>query len=63
VLDWVETNQSASTEELEDKKKEFDQLVMPIFSKMYQGGGAESTEGGQETKDSGSGGPTIEEVD
>lgn len=55
ILEWVSANQTASTDELEERKKEFESFVMPIFATMYQGPAANPTAGSSE--------PTIEEVD
>lgn len=58
ILDWVSENQSASTDELESRKKEFDEFVMPLFAKMYQGGMPQQDSSNEPPK-----GPSIEEVD
>lgn len=55
ILEWVSANQTASTDELEERKKEFESFVMPIFATMYQGPADNPTAGSSE--------PTIEEVD
>lgn len=36
ILSWIEQNPSAETEEYEQKKKELEQLVHPIISKIYE---------------------------
>ena len=36
VLDWLNTNQNESKETYEAKKKEFESVVQPIMTKMYQ---------------------------
>jgi len=61
VLNWVLDNQSASTEELQDKKKEFEEFMMKhIQSGMSQG--TDETEKPTPTTVTETG-PTIEEVD
>lgn len=74
TIDWLEKNQLAEVDELEDKLKELEGLCGPIIAKMYQGGGAGDMPmggdmpggsggyGGRSTGNSGSG-PKIEEVD
>ncbi|CAI0420934.1 unnamed protein product [Linum tenue] len=51
AIQWLEGNQLAEVEELEDKLKELEGLCNPIISKMYGAGAA------------GAAGPKIEEVD
>lgn len=36
---WLEKNISAEKDEVEERKKEFEQKVTPILTKIYQGGG------------------------
>lgn len=44
TISWVESNQMGSVEEFEGKRKELEDLVMPIMSKIYQNtGGAPSS--------------------
>ncbi|KAL0013494.1 hypothetical protein SO802_000563 [Lithocarpus litseifolius] len=71
AIDWLEKNQLAEIDELEDKLKELEGLCGPIIAKMYQGGGAGDMpmggdmpggSGGRSTGNSGPG-PKIEEVD
>ena len=74
AIDWLEKNQLAEIDELEDKLKELEGLCGPIIAKMYQGGGAGDMPmggdmpggsrgyGGGSTGSSGPG-PKIEEVD
>jgi len=42
TLDWLDSNQSASSEEFDEKKKELEEIVRPILgvSNPYSGGGA-----------------------
>jgi L1 cell adhesion molecule like protein len=53
ILTWVSENQSASVEELESRKKEFDTLVMGMFT----------PQNASENQDLNVSEPTIEEVD
>jgi heat shock protein 5 len=39
-LEWIDDHQEADKEEYEDKRKEIDQIVSPIFTRMYGAGGA-----------------------
>ncbi|OMO85623.1 Heat shock protein 70 family [Corchorus capsularis] len=69
TIEWLDRNQLAEVDELEDKLKELEGLCNPIISNMYQGGaaaagGAEMPGGGGYASSGGSGaGPKIEEVD
>ncbi|KAL3315294.1 Heat shock cognate 71 kDa protein [Cichlidogyrus casuarinus] len=77
ILKWLDSNQTASKEEFDDRKKELETLCNPIMTKMYQaGGGAEGMPGGMPEGFPGGSpggcpgageahtkGPTIEEVD
>ncbi|XP_028789727.1 heat shock 70 kDa protein-like [Neltuma alba] len=74
TMEWLDRNQLAEVDELEDKLKELEGLCNPIIAKMYQGGaaggdtpmggGAEMPGGGASSGSAGSGaGPKIEEVD
>ncbi|KAK8805415.1 hypothetical protein WA158_002071 [Blastocystis sp. Blastoise] len=38
TLDWLEDNESATAEELEEKKKDLEAIANPIMSKFYQQG-------------------------
>merc|ERR1712057_157800 len=40
MTERMDENPNAEKEEYEEKQKEFEKLVNPIFSKLYQGGGA-----------------------
>ncbi|PKI40800.1 heat shock cognate 70 kDa protein-like [Punica granatum] len=71
TIDWLDRNQLAEVEELEDKLKELEGLCNPIIAKMYQGagtgegpmgGGTEMPHGGSGSDGTGAG-PKIEEVD
>jgi len=78
TLTWLDANQTAETDEFQDKQKELEQLSAPIMTKMYQSaGGAGAGPGGMPggmpgfpggepgaAPGAASGkGPTIEEVD
>eukprot|EP01084_Bolivina_argentea_P143583 252081_1 len=61
ILQWLDSNQSASTEEFQEKQKELEAIANPIMTKLYQGAGGEGmpdmgAAGGND-------GPTVEEVD
>ncbi|XP_019374007.1 PREDICTED: heat shock-related 70 kDa protein 2 [Gavialis gangeticus] len=60
LIAWLDRNQMAEKEEYEHKQKELEKLCNPIITKLYQGAGPP---GGPAPAGSGSGGPTIEEVD
>ncbi|EYU34331.1 hypothetical protein ABFS82_11G031500 [Erythranthe guttata] len=75
-VEWLEKNQLAEVDELEDRLKELEGICNPIISKMYQsgggdggapmdddvaGGGGGSSGGGASS--GGRAGPKIEEVD
>jgi molecular chaperone DnaK (HSP70) len=38
AISWLEKNSEATAEEFKQKKKEFEEVVQPIMSKLYQGG-------------------------
>merc|ERR1711904_514560 len=67
IINWLDNNQSAEIDELEDKKKELESVANPIMTKMYQGGAAGASAGqtpsAQPSNSNGGQGPTIEEVD
>jgi len=74
LLAWLDANQLGEKEEYEDKQKELEAVVKPIFTKLYggaaggmPGGGFEGgmPEGGAPGGGpaGGYGGPTVEEVD
>ena len=39
AIEWLESNDDASTEELKEKKKEVEEVVNPIISKLYEQAG------------------------
>ncbi|GME82508.1 unnamed protein product [Ambrosiozyma monospora] len=75
TIEWLDSNQAATTEEYEDKKKELEQESNPIVSKLY--GGAGGAPGGMPGaggmpggfggapggSSAGNQGPSVEEVD
>ncbi|KAA3456436.1 heat shock 70 kDa protein [Gossypium australe] len=69
TIEWLDRNQLAEVDELEDKLKELEGLCNPIIAKMYQGGDGGDVPMGSAEAGSGSGsggsaaGPKIEEVD
>lgn len=75
TIEWLDRNQLAEVDELEDKLKELENVCNPIIAKMYQGGasgdgdvpmgdGYGGSRGGGGGGSSASGaGPKIEEVD
>ncbi|CAI9285604.1 unnamed protein product [Lactuca saligna] len=67
-LEWLEKNQLAEVDELEDKLKELEGVCNPIIAKMYQAGGGGDVPMGEGMANGGAGasggaGPKIEEVD
>jgi heat shock protein 1/8 len=65
ALEWLDRNQLAEVEELEDKLKELQGICNPIIANMYQGGsGSRAGDDQMGSPASGSAsGPKIEEVD
>ncbi|MQM04686.1 hypothetical protein Taro_037493 [Colocasia esculenta] len=66
AIQWLDGNQLAEADELEDKMKELEGICNPIIAKMYQGGGGGMPGAMDEDipASGGSGaGPKIEEVD
>ena len=47
-IKWLESNPDADTEEYKDKKKELDEVVQPIMSKLYQDAGGAPPPGADE---------------
>lgn len=45
-IKWLESNPDAEAEELQAKKKELEEIVQPIMSKLYEGAGGAGGEGG-----------------
>ncbi|KAL0345904.1 UNVERIFIED_CONTAM: Heat shock protein [Sesamum radiatum] len=70
TIEWLDRNQLAEVDELEDKLKELEGICNPIISKMYQSGGGsdgvpmgDGMPGGGTSSSGGGAGPKIEEVD
>jgi heat shock protein 1/8 len=74
VLRWIESNPTATVSQFEAKQKELEQIINPIFTKMYQAGvgggmpdmggmGGMGGTGGGKSSGGRSSGPTVEEVD
>jgi len=75
LLAWLDANQLGEKEEYEDRQKELEAVVKPIFTKLYGGAGGGMPEGfeggmpgaggapGGGGSAGGYGGPTVEEVD
>ncbi|XWS16976.1 hypothetical protein CRYUN_Cryun33cG0027800 [Craigia yunnanensis] len=70
TIEWLDRNQLAEVDELEDRLKELESICNPIISKMYQGGAADgdvpmggNMPGGGYTGSGSGPGPKIEEVD
>lgn len=78
-IKWLDENQSASKEEYESKRKEVENVAMPIMTKMYQQGqgtpdqnggmpdmsnfGEQFTNMGNKEEEGSNNGPSVEEVD
>lgn len=52
AIKWLDSNKDASTEELKQQKKELEDVVQPIISKLYQGAGGPPPTGGAPDEDS-----------
>jgi L1 cell adhesion molecule like protein len=65
VLEWLESNQEARTEEFESERKTLEEFANPIISAVYSGGAPPSGAPGAGSGPAGPGdeGPTVEEVD
>lgn len=46
AIQWLDSNQLAEVDELEDKLKQLESTCSPIISKIYQEGGAGGAPGG-----------------
>ena len=65
-LEWLESNKDTGKEELEQKKKEYEDIIRPVLMKMYAATGASTSDfskGVEETMPESGPGPKIEEVD
>ena len=66
VTTWLDANQLAEVDELQEKRRELESIVSPVMTKMYSGGsepasGPTQTAGGE--GDGTTNGPKVEEVD
>lgn len=59
---WLESNESATIEEFEEKQKQLESIANPIISRIYQNGSAD-TNTNNSADSSASAGPKVEEVD
>merc|ERR1712055_1282170 len=50
-IEWMESHQEAELEEFKAKKKELEEVVQPIVSKLYGGAGGPPPEGGEGEQD------------
>eukprot|EP00294_Goniomonas_avonlea_P013451 CAMPEP_0114551386 /NCGR_PEP_ID=MMETSP0114-20121206/6580_1 /TAXON_ID=31324 /ORGANISM="Goniomonas sp, Strain m" /LENGTH=659 /DNA_ID=CAMNT_0001736225 /DNA_START=77 /DNA_END=2056 /DNA_ORIENTATION=- len=51
MTDWLDENDNAEASEYEEKQKEFEKIVNPIFTKLYQAGGGGAEGGGSSSDD------------
>ena len=65
TIDWMDANRLADVDEIEDKKRELEQKVSPVMTKMYAARGVPPPGGGGEPGGPSTppGGPKVEEVD
>ena len=65
VLKWLDSNQTAETEEFSDKQKELESVCKPIMTKLYQQSGGQPNQPGcgRQSGPTYGSGPTVEEVD
>jgi len=47
-IEWLEQNQSAEKDEFDEKYKEVEKVVQPIFSKLYGAAGGPGAHGGDD---------------
>ncbi|XP_071820256.1 endoplasmic reticulum chaperone BiP-like [Apostichopus japonicus] len=47
-IEWLDANQDADKEDYEEHKKELEEIVQPIVSKLYDGADGAAPEGGEE---------------
>ncbi|KAK6195257.1 hypothetical protein SNE40_000726 [Patella caerulea] len=50
-IKWLEANQEAEAEEFKTQKKELENVVQPITSKLYEGAGGTPPPGGEDSED------------
>jgi L1 cell adhesion molecule like protein len=67
TLKWLDSNQTAETEEFADKQKELEAVCNPIITKLYQQAGEQANPGqascGRQSGQNFGRGPTVDEVD
>jgi L1 cell adhesion molecule like protein len=64
TIDWMDANRLAEVDEMEHKKRELEQKVSPVMTKMYAARGATPPGGGEPGGPATPpGGPKVEEVD
>jgi len=67
TLKWLDSNQTAETEEFADKQKELEAICNPIITKLYQQAGQQPNPGqascGRQSGQNFGRGPTVDEVD
>nr|ADM26714.1 78 kDa glucose-regulated protein [Conus anemone novaehollandiae] len=51
AITWLEGHQEADTEEFKEKKKEVEEVIQPIISKLYEGAGGAPPPSGEEEED------------
>uniref|UniRef100_A0A915K3Q7 Endoplasmic reticulum chaperone BIP n=1 Tax=Romanomermis culicivorax TaxID=13658 RepID=A0A915K3Q7_ROMCU len=54
TIKWMDSNKEASVEELKQQKKELEEIVQPIISKLYQGAGGAPPPSGAPEEDASS---------
>ena len=59
TISWLERNQLAEVDEFEEKKKELEEKVTPIFSKIYRQGASSQNTNGSSGMSSGDGGDVF----
>ena len=50
-IKWMESNADAEVEDLKAQKKELEEIVQPIMTKLYQGAGGAPPPSGEEGAD------------
>ena len=64
-INWLDSHPNETKESYEEKKKELEEQIMPVFAKMYQNGaGMDNTmPGGMPATSESKAGPRVDEVD
>ena len=63
TIDWMDANRLAEVDEMEHKKRELEQKVSPVMTKMYARGATPPGGGEPGGPATPPGGPKVEEVD